>query len=52
VIRAYLGTAHDEPEGGRRMSTFIQMVINGWRSGSVYALMALGFTIIFRAAGP
>jgi|KBSSwiStaDraftv2_1062776.scaffolds.fasta_scaffold143310_3 branched-chain amino acid transport system permease protein len=33
------------------MTTFIQMVINGLALGSVYALMALGFTIIFRAAG-
>jgi branched-chain amino acid transport system permease protein len=33
------------------MSTFIQMVINGLALGSVYALMALGFTVIFRAAG-
>jgi branched-chain amino acid transport system permease protein len=33
------------------MSTFVQMVINGLALGSVYALMALGFTVIFRAAG-
>ena len=33
------------------MSTFVQMAINGLALGSVYALMALGFTVIFRAAG-
>ena len=33
------------------MSTFVQMAINGLALGSIYALMALGFTVIFRAAG-
>jgi len=33
------------------MTTFVQMVINGLALGSVYALIALGFTVIFRAAG-
>jgi len=33
------------------MSTLAQMAINGMALGSIYALMALGFTVIFRAAG-
>jgi len=33
------------------LSTFVQMAINGLALGSIYALMALGFTVIFRAAG-
>ncbi|MES9603817.1 branched-chain amino acid ABC transporter permease [Actinomadura sp. NPDC048032] len=31
------------------MSTFIELVVNGVSAGSVYALIALGFVIIFRA---
>jgi branched-chain amino acid transport system permease protein len=33
------------------MTTFVQMTLNGLALGSVYALMALGFTVIFRTAG-
>lgn len=31
------------------MSTFIELVINGLSMGAVYALIALGFVIIFKA---
>lgn len=31
------------------MSTFIELVVNGVSAGSVYALIALGFVIIFKA---
>jgi branched-chain amino acid transport system permease protein len=33
------------------MSTFIQVVVNGLGKGAVYALLALGFVIIFKASG-
>jgi branched-chain amino acid transport system permease protein len=33
------------------VTTFAQMILNGLALGSVYALIALGFTVIFRAAG-
>jgi branched-subunit amino acid ABC-type transport system permease component len=31
------------------LSTFIELVVNGVSAGSVYALIALGFVIIFKA---
>ncbi|HZE66443.1 MAG TPA: branched-chain amino acid ABC transporter permease [Sporichthyaceae bacterium] len=33
------------------MSTFIQVAVNGLGKGAVYALLALGFVIIFKASG-
>lgn len=33
------------------MTTFIQVMINGLGKGAVYALLALGFVIIFKASG-
>ncbi len=33
------------------MTTFLQLTINGGGRGAVYALLALGFVIIFRATG-
>jgi branched-chain amino acid transport system permease protein len=33
------------------MSTFIQVLVNGLGKGAVYALLALGFVIIFKASG-
>ncbi|HEY3605756.1 MAG TPA: branched-chain amino acid ABC transporter permease, partial [Sporichthyaceae bacterium] len=33
------------------MTTFIQVVVNGLGKGAVYALLALGFVIIFKASG-
>ncbi|WP_019872831.1 branched-chain amino acid ABC transporter permease [Sporichthya polymorpha] len=33
------------------METFIQVVVNGLGKGAVYALLALGFVIIFKASG-
>jgi branched-chain amino acid transport system permease protein len=33
------------------MSTFIQTLVNGLAVGAAYALISLGFTVIFRAAG-
>src|SRR5690606_13423169 len=37
------------PRGRKSLSTFIELVINGISAGSVYALIALGFVIIFKA---
>ena len=31
------------------MSTFLQLVVNGLGKGAVYALLALGFVIIYKA---
>ena len=31
------------------MNTFVQLVVNGLGKGAVYALLALGFVIIFKA---
>ena len=31
------------------METFIQLVVNGLGKGAVYALLALGFVVIFKA---
>ena len=46
VIRAYLGTG----DGGRRpVTTFLQLLVNGLGKGAVYALLALGFVVIFKA---
>jgi branched-chain amino acid transport system permease protein len=33
------------------MTTFIQVLVNGLGKGAVYALLALGFVIIFKASG-
>lgn len=33
------------------MNTFIQVMVNGLGKGAVYALLALGFVIIFKASG-
>jgi len=33
------------------MTTFLQLTVNGLGKGAVYALLALGFVIIFRATG-
>ena len=33
------------------MNTFVQVVVNGLGKGAVYALLALGFVIIFKASG-
>ncbi|MEQ3551424.1 branched-chain amino acid ABC transporter permease [Pseudonocardia nematodicida] len=33
------------------MNTFLQLVLNGLGKGAVYALLALGFVIIFKATG-
>jgi branched-chain amino acid transport system permease protein len=33
------------------MTTFIQVMVNGLGKGAVYALLALGFVIIFKASG-
>ena len=33
------------------MNTFIQLVVNGLGKGAVFALLALGFVIIFKASG-
>ncbi len=33
------------------METFIQVIVNGLGKGAVYALLALGFVIIFKASG-
>ncbi len=33
------------------MNTFIQLTVNGLGKGAVYALLALGFVIIFKASG-
>ena len=31
------------------MDTFIQLVVNGLGKGAVYALLALGFVVVFKA---
>jgi branched-chain amino acid transport system permease protein len=33
------------------VNTFLQLVVNGLGKGAVYALLALGFVIIFKASG-
>ena len=33
------------------MTTFVQLVVNGLGKGAVYALLALGFVVIFKATG-
>ena len=33
------------------MNTFLQLVVNGLGKGAVYALLALGFVVIFKASG-
>ena len=33
------------------MNTFVQLVVNGLGKGAVFALLALGFVIIFKATG-
>jgi branched-chain amino acid transport system permease protein len=33
------------------VSTFLQLVVNGLGKGAVYALLALGFVVIFKASG-
>ncbi len=66
VIRAYLGSGDDDeprprarPRGrlhpdrdlrGPRMNTFLTLLLNGISLGAIYALIALGFAIIFKAS--
>jgi branched-chain amino acid transport system permease protein len=54
VVRAYLrGGRGEHPDGSGRgerlVSTFAELLLNGVSMGSVYALIALGFVVIFRA---
>jgi hypothetical protein len=41
------GHAAEDHTGVRRMETFIQQIINGLVLGSVYALVALGYTMVY-----
>ena len=47
VIRAYLG--EPDPRGGC-MKTFALLLFSGLALGAIYALIALGFTVIYRAS--
>ena len=47
VVRAYLGSALGR--GERLVTTFVELLLNGISMGSVYALIALGFVVIFKA---
>ena len=47
VVSAYLGTGAED--GGGRRDTFLQLLVNGLGKGAVYALLALGFVVIFKA---
>src|SRR5262249_50647980 len=38
-----------QPRGGAGVSTFLQLPVNGPGEGAVYALLALGFVVIFKA---
>src|ERR1700735_5446993 len=37
--------------GGRRMDNFIQQLINGLTLGSIYGLIAIGYTMVFGIIG-
>ena len=61
VLRAYLGSGdetvarrrpprHRTPRGGRVVTQFLVLLLNGISLGAVYALIALGFVIIFKAS--
>ena len=64
VIRAYLGSGDETgPAGGRRdrdhpprprgapvVTQFLSLLLNGLSLGAIYALIALGFVIIFKAS--
>src|SRR5574337_1584860 len=39
------------PEGGESMDVFIQLLITGILVGSIYALVALGWTLIYKCSG-
>src|SRR6266545_2332061 len=43
------GTLHAACERGRHSRMFLQQVIGGLATGSIYALVALGFVLIFKA---
>src|SRR6202043_3367922 len=38
------------PRAGGRMSQFLQLLFQGFSLGCIYALVALGFTVIYRAS--
>src|SRR4026208_915889 len=37
--------------GGRRMEVFVQQLINGVTLGSIYGLIAIGYTMVFGIIG-
>src|SRR5574337_2232305 len=39
------------PEGGESMDVFIQLLITGILVGSIYAFVALGWTLIYKCSG-
>ena len=50
VIRAYLGSGDDRPAHRRAMmEKLLQLLFSGVALGSVYALLALGFVVVFKA---
>src|SRR5205807_6850031 len=44
-----VGLAREREEGAALVKDFIQFVFNGLSLGSIYALLALGFVVIFKA---
>ncbi|TMD96217.1 MAG: branched-chain amino acid ABC transporter permease, partial [Chloroflexi bacterium] len=44
-----MGLAREREEGAPLVKDFIQFVFNGLSLGSIYALLALGFVVIFKA---
>ena len=62
VIRAYLGVGRRDrtrrqataapgpPRGDPAMTQFLSLLLNGLSLGAIYALIALGFVIIFKAS--
>jgi branched-chain amino acid transport system permease protein len=51
--RALLGTTNDNPSrgDGRIMEVFVQQLINGLTLGSIYGLIAIGYTMVFGIIG-
>ena len=46
------GAARQRKRGqGPRMSDFLQLVVSGTATGAIYALAALGFTLLWQASG-
>src|SRR5205085_8568661 len=44
-------TEHDHPQGGAVMADLIQLIVSGTATGAIYALAALGFTLLWQASG-